>query len=73
MEIEINKIYQKNGFLRQVLSINGNTVEIKTVGVPAYKTPGRPPKSGMVKIGSVKKWVQKRKKENNEQKIQLII
>ena len=78
MQIEINKVYKNNGFLRQILSINGNAVEIKTVGVPAYRTPGRPPRSGIVKVSSVKKWIKKKwvkkqKKENRRQKIQLLI
>jgi len=69
--MKTGEILSNNGYLRQVLSINGNNVEVKTVGVPAYKSPGRPPKSGIVKVSSVKKWIKKRK--NNRRKIQLII
>ncbi len=70
-ELEQGKIYQKSGWMRQIISIKDNFIEIKTIGIPAIKVRGRPLMCGMIRIASFKRWLKKDSIKNR--KIQLIV
>jgi len=46
MQLSENQTFVRNGYERQILTDNGKSVLIKTIGTPACRTVGRPPKSG---------------------------
>jgi hypothetical protein len=72
-ELEQGKIYQKSGWMRQIISIKDNFIEIKTIGIPAIKVRGRPPGCGMIRIASFRRWLKKTENGIKNKKIQLIV
>jgi len=75
MQLSENQTFVRNGYERQILTDNGKSVLVKTVGTPACRSVGRPPMSGKVKKRSFLKWLNSApvSKDKKIYKIQLVI
>jgi len=62
-KVKVGERNTKNGFTREVISLENNSVEVKVVDIPEHKPRGRPPVSGTITLMSYLKWLPRKKRK----------